>query len=87
MLIVKTLFDVIVNCFSNSVEQIPTKFKQVSGEVKFHWSERRGGAQEAGGEFRPGAEGSLFFWICSPVTLNCPALKNLQTLILGMVIR
>ena len=44
MLIVKTLFDVVVNCFSNSVEQIPTKFKQVSGEVKFHWSERRGGA-------------------------------------------
>ena len=39
----KTLFDVIVNCFSNSVEQHPTKFKQVSGEVKFHWSERRGG--------------------------------------------
>ena len=41
---VKNLFDVIVNCFSNSVEQHPTKFKQVSGEVKFHWSERRGGA-------------------------------------------
>ena len=46
-----------------------------------------GGGQEAGGEFRPGAEGSLFFWICSPVTLNCPTQKNLQTLILGMVIR
>ena len=56
MLIVKTLFDVIVNCFSNSVEQIPTKFKQVSGEVKFHWSERRGGA-EAGGRRRVASSG------------------------------